>query len=442
MECEYGNEFFQHEGITSLIGCEIFKIYFFSGTHITFQVPEPSLTFQNGTPAYSNYMNPIYDKSGHIIPGRKKSSNNKAPVFIKKYLAEYPIPERLQNIMLQDGEAAELLDQFPYLGEELCYENYKDKFSNLLHLEEIEQGEQMTRFSMAEVAFCPQGQYLSLDVPGLAEKRPSLALGDTAIASLSGDPNAQAYEGCIHDVRSKSVLLLFDQKFHQGYCGEIYDIEFKFSRGQFKKMHQAIDEVLKHFGSQVLFPQEIQAKSPQVSFVEENENPTLNYKVFPSKNRQFRHKAKKKCQKSDQKKLTTEDDDEYDPDIVIEKVELIPAEKFIKPKIENFNNSRPSPVHSPVIVPRHSPNTVSLCNTPSPTNESQKVRKRKTTIESLFPDKMVLRDKVIIPDKIVQESSEWMTPKLPLTGKLPDFTKKSFKHQFKLHDKSQPIHNG
>ena len=262
----------------------------------------------------------MYDKSGHIIPGRKKSSNNnKAPVFIKKYLAEYPIPERLQNIMLQDdGDAPELLDQFPYLGEELCYENYKEKFSNLLHLEEIEQGEQMSRYSMAEVAFSPQGQYLSLDVPGLAEKRPSLAIGDTAIASLSGDPNAQAYEGCIHDVRSKSVLLLFDQQFHQCYFGEIYDIEFKFSRGQFKKMHQAIDEVLKHFGSQVLFPKEIQAKSPQVSFVEENENPTLNYKVFPPKNKQFRHKAKKKnkCQKSesDQKNLTVEDDED-DPDI-------------------------------------------------------------------------------------------------------------------------------
>ena len=76
--------------------------------------------------------------------------------------------------------------QFPYLGEELCFENYKEKFSNLLHLEEIEQGEQMSRFTLVEVPFVPQGQYLSLDVPGLAEKRPSLAIGDTAIARLSG----------------------------------------------------------------------------------------------------------------------------------------------------------------------------------------------------------------------------------------------------------------
>ena len=126
-------------------------------------------------------------------------------------------------------------------------------------------------------------------------------------------------------------------------------------------------------------------------------------------------------------------------------MELIPAEKVVKPKIENFNNNRLSPVHSPVIVPRHSPNTVSLCNTPaSPINDSQKIRKRKSTIESLFPDKMVLRDKVIIPDKIVVQEyvSEWMTPKLPLTEKLPDLTKQKFQHQFKLHDKSQPIHNG
>ena len=44
----------------------------------------------------------------------------------------------------------------------------------------------MSRFTLVEVPFVPQGQYLSLDVPGLAEKRPSLAIGDTAIARLSG----------------------------------------------------------------------------------------------------------------------------------------------------------------------------------------------------------------------------------------------------------------
>ena len=41
-------------------------------------------------------------------------------------------------------------------------------------------------------------------------------------------------KGCIHEVRSRSILLMFDPKFHDLYCGEVYDVEFHFSRGQFR----------------------------------------------------------------------------------------------------------------------------------------------------------------------------------------------------------------
>jgi helicase MOV-10 len=89
-------------------------------------------------------------------------------------------------------------------------------------------------FRLCGVPFEVQGPYLSLEVPGLAEKRPSLALGDTAIATLSNVSETQKFEGCIHEVRSRSILLMFDPKFHDLYCGEVYDVEFYFSRGQFR----------------------------------------------------------------------------------------------------------------------------------------------------------------------------------------------------------------
>ena len=89
-------------------------------------------------------------------------------------------------------------------------------------------------FRLCGVPFEIQGPYLSLEVPGLAEKRPSLALGDTAIATLSNVSETQKFEGCIHEVRSRSILLMFDPKFHDLYCGEVYDVEFHFSRGQFR----------------------------------------------------------------------------------------------------------------------------------------------------------------------------------------------------------------
>ena len=76
---------------------------------------------------------------------------------------------------------------------------------------------------------------------------------------------------------------MFDQRFHQMYCGEVYDVEFHFSRGQFKRMHQAIEEVVKNFGCHVLFPNKIQALPPQVDFL--LENPILKYQVYPSQNK-------------------------------------------------------------------------------------------------------------------------------------------------------------
>ena len=41
----------------------------------------------------------------------------------------------------------------------------------------------MQQYDIAEVTFRPAGPYLALDVPGLAEKRPSLMMGDSVIAT-------------------------------------------------------------------------------------------------------------------------------------------------------------------------------------------------------------------------------------------------------------------
>ena len=199
----------------------------------------------------------------------------------------------------------------------------------------------------------------------------------------AGVSNTQAYEGCIHEVRSKSVLLMFDPQFHNSYVGEVYDVEFKFSRGQFKKQHQAIDEVIKHFGPQVLFPKEIQAQPPQVNFVEENENPILNYKYYPPKNRVFKHKIRKA------KKPISLPKQELKPDldIVIEKIEILSPESPINLK------SKKSP------------------------------KKRKSVIETLFKDKM-----------ISEHGSEWIAPKLPLDMKLLDIGNKKLENEFMIND--------
>jgi len=55
----------------------------------------------------------------------------------------------------------------------------------------------------------PVGEYLALKVPGLAEGRPSLLVGDRVILSDSEVAGyAPSYEGCIHEVRRLSSLFV------------------------------------------------------------------------------------------------------------------------------------------------------------------------------------------------------------------------------------------
>ena len=59
---------------------------------------------------------------------------------------------------------------------------------------------------MAGVPLRPRGQYLSLEVPGLGEGRPSLLLGDCVVASVAREEEVgegggeMCWEGHIHEV--------------------------------------------------------------------------------------------------------------------------------------------------------------------------------------------------------------------------------------------------
>ena len=58
----------------------------------------------------------------------------------------------------------------------------------------------MRQFDINQALLVPKGDYLALRVEGLAEGRPSLMVGDKAIASIPGTLDGPFYEGCIHIV--------------------------------------------------------------------------------------------------------------------------------------------------------------------------------------------------------------------------------------------------
>lgn len=118
----------------------------------------------------------------------------KPPAFVPVRLGSFPIPDRLRQAVIgncgqkrstEDVKVA-VENVVPCLISDLNVSNYTDRFHMLLYLEEIHAVLNMQNYDLERVCFRiagPGGEFLALEVPGLAERRPSLLLGDRVIAS-------------------------------------------------------------------------------------------------------------------------------------------------------------------------------------------------------------------------------------------------------------------
>jgi helicase MOV-10 len=88
-----------------------------------------------------------------------------------------------------------------------------------------------------------------LKVPGLAEKRPSIILGDRILVKPYGVD--KWYEGYVHVVEQQEVGLRFNRAFNF-YAGQKYHVRFKLNRLSLRRMHQAMDTVFNV--SRIFFP--------------------------------------------------------------------------------------------------------------------------------------------------------------------------------------------
>ncbi|XP_071540625.1 uncharacterized protein armi isoform X2 [Panulirus ornatus] len=208
-----------------------------------------------------------------IVSGEKPL---KSPAFLPVSIPVAPIPQQLWQAL---DSGTDILHIFPFLAEPLNPENHKKKLNLLLHLEEIEMVQQMRQFDMMTASFVPHGEYLSLTVPGLAEKRPSLMIGDTVIASSPSGLCDVEFEGYIHEVHNTQILLKFHPTFHDEYCGEDYAVRFNFNRTPLRRCHFALDFSMKQFGPDVLFPLNMKMQLPQVCYIDpEVPTPTTRMK--------------------------------------------------------------------------------------------------------------------------------------------------------------------
>ncbi|PKI44671.1 hypothetical protein CRG98_035026 [Punica granatum] len=165
----------------------------------------------------------------------------------KFFLDVYPIPKYVRELVAKR--------QLPKdLWEGLDPENYTGYFSALIILEELHLEEEMKKHNMENVALSTKGaRFLALEVPGLAEKRPSLVLGDFVFAKIVGGDDTP-YQGYIYKVEADEVLLRFANEFHAQYFYENrYDIHFNYNRVNMRRLYQAI-EATANVGNDLLFP--------------------------------------------------------------------------------------------------------------------------------------------------------------------------------------------
>lgn len=216
------------------------------------------------------YANQVWSIKSTLVPGESVATRRR---FVKTRIPAFDVPEKLRNIILCSEYKSEMIDtldiQYPWLQEPLNIKNYTQRFSALLHLEEIDYTINFRNYDRERAHFQRDGEYLSLQIENLAERRPSLVLGDTVHALNpwldSSCNDSKTFEGVVHKVLFNRVLLKFNGSFQDKYNGEDYRLTFHFSRYAFRKQHYAAGRIVSHLGEQFLFPSKVlKRENPQL----------------------------------------------------------------------------------------------------------------------------------------------------------------------------------
>ncbi|XVF28804.1 hypothetical protein REPUB_Repub15cG0063300 [Reevesia pubescens] len=157
---------------------------------------------------------------------------------VKNRLPWYKIPKDIRELV----ESKQTPDA---IEAGLTRDNYASYFKHLLIMEELQLEEDMRAYNMENINMRKNGKFLSLQVPGLAERRPSLVHGDYIFAKLAcegASETAKPYQGFVHRVEADEVHLMFAREFHLCHRDEnLYNVQFTYNRINMRRQYQAID---------------------------------------------------------------------------------------------------------------------------------------------------------------------------------------------------------
>ncbi|KAL2295373.1 hypothetical protein Nmel_017785 [Mimus melanotis] len=175
-------------------------------------------------------------------------------------LGTYQYPQSLKDTILlgPNSASSSWAAMRSLLEAPLQPENYHQKFQQLLHLEEIQMEVDIRRYDMQDVTMVQDRGLLVLDVPGVAENRPSVLRGDHLFAHLSSERDHSPlvrYKGYVHSVELEKVRLGFSSKLQRKFVKNLkFDVTFTFSRLPLQVQHRAAVLAMRHSLFGLLFP--------------------------------------------------------------------------------------------------------------------------------------------------------------------------------------------
>lgn len=206
---------------------------------------------------------------GELIPGQRL---RRAPRFVEIRIDSHAIPAAFRKFDFKKELQLTLADMqddgdYLFLFDPLSEDNYMHKMQYSLFMEELEMEIHFERYRIDRGYFeqSHDGLY-KLEVLDVGEKRPSIGFGDSIHVKEASDDAAYVFEGCIQKVEQHHIYVAFNTAFRPEFCRRVFQIEFHFSRSQFRRQHHALKTVLADsgLGLNFLFPTNVVSKNPQV----------------------------------------------------------------------------------------------------------------------------------------------------------------------------------
>uniref|UniRef100_A0A287AA59 RNA helicase n=1 Tax=Sus scrofa TaxID=9823 RepID=A0A287AA59_PIG len=199
--------------------------------------------------------NPVV--TNRVEEGERPDRSRNYDLELSMALGTYCPPLRLRqllpillqgtNIFTAPKEIAEIKAQ---LEAALKWRNYEVKLRLLLHLEELQMEHDIRHYDLESVPMTwdpidQNPRLLTLEVPGVAESRPSVLRGDHLFAVLSSETHqedAVTYKGFVHRVELDRVKLSFSASLLDRFVdGLTFKVNFTFNRQPLRVQHRALE---------------------------------------------------------------------------------------------------------------------------------------------------------------------------------------------------------